>query len=186
MYWLYTCYAAACPSFNINYPPMRTLLCPGDNIAYTCAITSAFITVTTQWSGSGFQCTPSGLSNNTITLTQGAGQPLNPTVVSCGNLSAVMTNISGTCYTSVLTIPTPQYYNGTTILCNDNFGAVGTDTLNIQLACKLDVILFFFHGLFNEASTTCTCTCVHNVLISLVLHFLIWRGGGGVPHFSSL
>ena len=130
---------AACPSFNINYPPMRTLLCPGYNITYTCAFVSTNVgTVYTQWSGSGFPCTPSGLPANAITLTQSAGSSLNPTVVSCGNLSAVMTNVSGTCYTSVLTIPTPRYYNGTTVLCRDGTtGAViGNDTLNVQLTCK--------------------------------------------------
>ena len=51
---------------------------------------------------------------------------------------AVMTNISGTCYTSVLTIPTPQYFNGTTVTCRDGTTGtlIGSDTLNIQLACK--------------------------------------------------
>ena len=86
-------------------------------------------------------CTPAGLVANAITLTQSAGVSPSTTAVSCGNLSAVMTNISGTCYTSVLTIPTPQYYNGTTVLCKDAAtGAVsGNDTLNVQLACKLDI-----------------------------------------------
>eukprot|EP00731_Ephydatia_muelleri_P009798 Em0005g384a len=64
------------------------------------------------------------------------GASLNAVSGSCGNLSAVMTNISGTCYTSVLTIPTPQYFNGTTVMCRDgSFGTlIGSDTLNIQLA----------------------------------------------------
>ena len=55
-----------------------------------------------------------------------------------GNLSAVMTKISGTCYTSVLTIPTPQYFNGTTDMCRDGTAStlIGSGTLNIQLACK--------------------------------------------------
>ena len=50
-----------------------------------------------------------------------------------------MTNVSGTCYTSVLTIPTPQYFNGTTVICKDGIrgDTVGNDTLNVQLACKL-------------------------------------------------
>eukprot|EP00731_Ephydatia_muelleri_P033138 Em0025g94a len=45
-------------------------------------------------------------------------------------------NISGTCYTSVLTIPTPQYFNGTTVMCRDGITGtlIGNDTLNIQLA----------------------------------------------------
>ena len=123
---------AACPSFNINYPPMRTLLCPGDIITYTCAFSS--LIVITQWTGSGFQCSNPGAAANTIQLSQSSSG----VSVSCGNLSAVMTNISGTCYTSVLTIPTPQYFNGTTVKCRDGFTGIiiGSDTLNIQLAYK--------------------------------------------------
>ena len=116
---------------------MRTLLCPGDNITYTCAFNTTTFTAVTWWSGSGFTC-PANNPANTIQLTQptGAGASLNTVPVSCGNLSAVM--ISGGCYTSVLTIPTPQYFNGTTVTCRDgNFGTlIGSDTLNIQLACK--------------------------------------------------
>ena len=134
---------AACPSFNINYPPMRTLLCPGDNITYTCTFNSSspnVSTIHTQWTGSGFQCPAIASSPaNTLTLSQQIGASLNAVPGSCGNLSAVMTNISGTCYTSVLTIPTPQYFNGTTVTCKDSTfdTLIGNDTLNIQLACKL-------------------------------------------------
>ena len=129
---------------------MRTLLCPGDNITYTCALSSGFNTITTQWTGSpGFQC-PSvgGAPANTIQLTQSAGSSLNTVPGSCGNLSAVMTNISGTCYTSVLTIPTPQYFNGTTVVCRDGIinAIVGNDTLNIRLACK-SVCTYLYCGL---------------------------------------
>ena len=77
MLCVFTCHpcasihTAACPSLNINYPPMRTSLCPGDTITtYTCGLSSKFLTVTTLWSGSGFQCTPIGLTANAITLTQ--------------------------------------------------------------------------------------------------------------------
>ena len=37
-----------------------------------------------------------------------------------------------------LTIPTPQYFNGTYFLCRDTITLIliGSDTLNIQLACK--------------------------------------------------
>ena len=115
---------------------MRTLLCPGDIITYTCTLSSGFGTIITQWTGSpGFHCSTPGSPANTITLIQTAGSSLNTAPGSCGTLSAVMTNISGTCYTSVLTIPTPQYFNGTTVMCRDGFfGAlIGNDTLNIQL-----------------------------------------------------
>ena len=105
---------------------MRTYLCPGDTITYTCAFTvsGSPLAVNTQWSGSGFNCTPAGFTANAITLTQSPGSSPNTVPVSCGNLSAVMTNVSGTCYTSVLTIPTPQYFNGTTVICKDTTGAV--------------------------------------------------------------
>ena len=133
-------HTATCPSFNINYPPMRTLLCPGDNVTYTCAFATSNVGfIATQWSGSGFQC-PS--ATNKITLSQVSTGPLSPQILSCGNLSAVMTNVSGTCYTSVLTIPTPKYYNGTTVQCVDtSLNTVGNVTLNVQLACKLIVLL---------------------------------------------
>eukprot|EP00731_Ephydatia_muelleri_P009795 Em0005g381a len=109
---------------------MRTLLCPGDIITYTCAFSS--LIVITQWTGSGFQGSNPGAAANTIQLSQSSSG----VSVSCGNLSAVMTNISGTCYTSVLTIPTPQYFNGATVKCRDGFTGIliGNDTLNIQLA----------------------------------------------------
>ena len=134
---------ADCPSFNINYPSMRTLLCPGDTITYTCALNSSNTPVSTQWVLSAQQCPNTA---NAITLAQAAGASLNQAVVSCGNFSAVMTNVSGTCFTSVLTIPTPQYFNGTTVLCREtNLAPVGSGTLNIQLACKLIFITLPIH-----------------------------------------
>ena len=128
---------------------MRTLLCPGDIITYTCALSSGFDSIITRWTGSpGFQCFTPGAPKNTIVLTQTAGSSLNTAPISCGNFSAVMTSISGTCYTSVLTIPTPQYFNGTNVTCKDGItGAlIGNDTLNIQLACK-SVCTYLYCGL---------------------------------------
>ena len=126
---------AAYQSFKITY------LCPGDIVTYTCTFNSnSPTTIYTLWTGSGFQCQATANSPaNTLTLSQQTGAPLNTVPGSCGILSAVMTNISGTCYTSVLTIPIPQYFNGTTVTCSDgNFGVlIGNDALNIQLACKL-------------------------------------------------
>ncbi|KAL5500695.1 hypothetical protein EMCRGX_G012290 [Ephydatia muelleri] len=116
---------------------MRTLLCPGDIITYTCTISSGFDSIIIRWTGSsGFQCSTPGAPANTIQLTQAANSSLNTLPGSCGSLFAVMTNISGTCYTSVLTIPTPQYFNGTNVTCRDGIinAIVGSDTLNIQLA----------------------------------------------------
>ena len=51
----------------------------------------------------------------------------------CGSLSAVTTNVTSTCYTSVLTIPAVQALNGATVVCGDgNTGAVvGSDTVKI-------------------------------------------------------
>ena len=145
-------HTAACPSFNMNYPPMRTLLCPGDSITYTCALATSNVgIITTRWSGSGFQC-----PSNHIVLIQQSGQPLNTAAVPCGNFFAVMTNISGTCYTSVLTIPTPQYYNGATVQCLDtSLTTVGNVTLNVQLACKLVQIqgLLYMYMYINTYTT---------------------------------
>ena len=123
---------------------MRNLLCPGDNITYTCAFSSNSAVITVLWTGSGFQCSTPGSPANTIALTQTASGSLNAVPVSCGNLSAVMNNISGTCYTSVLTIPTPRYFNGTTVTCKEgSFGTlIGSDTLNIQLASRSNMSLW--------------------------------------------
>ena len=85
------------------------------------------------------QCSNLGAPANTIQLTQTSSGSLN---TSCGNLSAVMTNICGKCYTSVLTILTPEYFNGTTVTCRDGITGtvIGSDTLNIQLACKYAIL----------------------------------------------
>ena len=87
--------------------------------------------VITTWSGSVLQCPPT----TQISLTQRAGGavllPFTP--VPCGSLSAVTTNVTSTCYTSVLTIPAVQALNGTTVMCTDTLGGimVGSDTLKI-------------------------------------------------------
>ena len=149
---------------------MRTLLCPGDIITYTCTLSSSFNSIITWWTGSsGFQCPAYGSAPaNTIALTQpaSAGVSLNTVPGSCGTLSAVMTNISGTCYTSVLTIPTPQYFNGTTVRCTDGItGAlIGNDTLNIQLACKF--VYKYYTTLFCHISVMGTYHCTSFILTS--------------------
>ena len=110
---------------------MGTYSCPGSNITYTCVLSSsAPLGVSTAWSGSAFQCPPS----NQIGLLQrlsGVVQPFTPQ--SCGSLSAVTTNVTSTCYTSVLTIPAVQALNGATVVCADgNTGAVvGSDIMKI-------------------------------------------------------
>ena len=111
---------------------MGTYSCPGSNIIYTCALSSSAEAVITLWSGSAFQCP----STHQILLTQIVGG----TVLlpfpsgSCGNLSAVTTNVTSTCYTSVLTIPAVQALNGATVVCVDGSSlvVVGNDTLMIM------------------------------------------------------
>eukprot|EP00731_Ephydatia_muelleri_P033825 Em0039g11a len=119
-----------CPQFS---PPMGTYSCPGSYIAYTCVLSSgAPLGVVTVWGGSAFQCPPT----NHISLTQRAGGTVQTfTPGSCGNLSAVTTNVTSTCYTSVLTIPAVQALNGTTVVCQDgNTGAVvGIGTMNLRM-----------------------------------------------------
>ena len=116
-----------CPQFT----SVSTYSCPGSNIIYTCAINTNTFTVITLWSGSAFQCPG---TNNQIVLTQRiAGAPLPFTPVSCGSLSAVTTNVTSSCYTSVLTIPAVQALNGTNITCTDGTTGtvVGSDTVKI-------------------------------------------------------
>ena len=118
---------------------MGTYSSPGNNITYTCVLSSNDFGVITLWSGLALQC-----ASNQISLLQKANgavtQPL-PSG-SCGSLSAVTTNVTSTCYTSVLTIPAVQALNGTTVVCSDgNTGTfVGNSTLNIQLASELHTI----------------------------------------------
>ena len=123
--------SGTCPQFSLTSPPMGTYSCPGSNITYTCVLNSSGLGVSTAWSGSAFQCLPT----NQIGLLQrlsGVVQPFTPQT--CGSLSAVTTNVTSTCYTSVLTIPAVQALNGTTVVCGDgNTGAVvGNDILKIM------------------------------------------------------
>ncbi|KAL5500754.1 hypothetical protein EMCRGX_G012354 [Ephydatia muelleri] len=105
-----------------------TYSCPGSNITYTCVLNTSANAVITLWSGSAFQCPP----KNRISLLQRSfGAPEQFTPGSCGNLSAVTTNVTSTCYTSVLTIPAVQALNGTTVGCQDGVSGavVGNDTV---------------------------------------------------------
>ena len=109
-------YAANCPSLRLSELSIRTPLCPNDSVMYTCILNSAvfYDSINTIWTGSKFNCPA---ANNTITLMQSADSPLNTSVIECGKVSAVMTNISQNCYTSVLTIWSPTYFNGSTVQC---------------------------------------------------------------------
>ena len=120
-----------CPQFSLTSPPMGTYSCPGSSITYTCVLSSSADAVITLWCGSAFQCP----STHQIVLTQRVGGTvLQFPSGSCGSLSAVTTNVTSTCYTSVLTIPAVQALNGTTVVCQDGFtgAVVGSDTLMIM------------------------------------------------------
>ena len=132
-----------CQQFTLSYPPKGTYSCPGSNITYTCVLCSSFAGVTTVWRGSAFNC-PSNENNaaNQLSLSQKSGGVVNPTAGgSCGNLSAVTTNVSadGYCYTSVLTIPAVQGLNGTTVMCVDGVtgAVVGNDTMIVKMTGDL-------------------------------------------------
>ena len=102
--------------------------CLGGNITYTCVLNSSAATVITAWSGSAFQCPPT----NKLSLIQMLTGSLDSNAVgSCGNYSAVTTNVTSTCYTSVLTVPAVQALNGTTVVCQDGISGavVGSDTV---------------------------------------------------------
>ena len=119
---------------------MGTYSCPGSNITYTCVLSASLGTVITLWSGSAFQC-----PTNLIVLTQRVGGTVQPFPSgSCGSLSAVTTNVTSTCYTSVLTIPAVQALNGTTVVCVDGVTSdnlVGNATVNLKLASELRGLL---------------------------------------------
>ena len=72
-----------------------------------------------------------------ISLTQRVGGTVQSFLSGlCGSLSAVTTNVTSICYTSVLTIPVVQALNGATVLCQDGISSpsavVGSDTLKIM------------------------------------------------------
>ena len=119
-----------CPFFGRTTPPLGTYLCPSDKVNYTCTINDSSTNVITTWLGSVFQqCTQ-------ILLAQRGLNGPNPTISgSCGNLSAMTTDITGACYTSVLTISSPRYVNGSTVSCG-GAGIVGSETLNVLMACE--------------------------------------------------
>ena len=71
---------------------------------------------------------------NQIPLLQKSNGDVNPIAAgSCEYISAVTTDVTSSCYTSVLTIPAVQALNGTNITCTDgNTGTVvGSDTVKI-------------------------------------------------------
>ena len=111
---------------------MDTFSCPGSIITYTCVVNSSSNNVITLWSGSAFQCSTPGI--NQIVLVQRAGGTLVPFIpISCGSLSAMTTDVTSSCYTSVLTIPAVQALNGTTVMCMESISStvVGSDTVKI-------------------------------------------------------
>ena len=125
-------FPGTCPQFSLTSPPMGTYSCPGSNITYTCVLSSSANAVITLWSGSAFQCPPTNL----ISLTQRVGGVVQPfSSGSCGSLSAVTTNVTSTCYTSVLTIPAVQALNGNSVQCTNGItksDIVGNDTVKIM------------------------------------------------------
>ena len=133
-YYLYCTFHSAivtCPYFT----SVNNYTCPGSTITYTCTISSSAYSITTVWSGSAFQC-PATVSQpaNQTTLLQKSGEVVVPTAGgSCGSLSAVTTDVTSSCYTSVLTIPAVQALNGTTVMCADGATetVVGSDTVKI-------------------------------------------------------
>ena len=97
--------SGTCPQFSLTSPPMGTYSCPGSNITYTCVLSSGATGVITVWSGSAFQCPP---TNQIVLLQRSAGTLEAFTPVPCCRLFTVTTNVTSTCYTSVLTLPAVQ------------------------------------------------------------------------------
>ena len=102
--------------------------------------------MTTVWRGSAFNCPSTGSQvANRLTLHQKSDGVVNPNASgSCGNLSAVTTNVStdGNCYTSVLPIPAVHILDGTTVWCLDGVtgAVVGNDTMIVKMAGGLVVM----------------------------------------------
>eukprot|EP00731_Ephydatia_muelleri_P011278 Em0006g172a len=167
-----------CPQFSLTSPPMGTYSCPGSSITYTCVLSSsAPFTVITLWSGSAFQCLPTNL----ISLTQRSSGAIQPFPSgSCGSLSAVTTNVTSTCYTSVLTIPAVQALNGTTVVCYDgNTGAVvGSDTLRIMRALPPDNTTIKAVSVFNPNNTLRHLEITWTPVGGAVTIYGVYHGGG--------
>eukprot|EP00731_Ephydatia_muelleri_P011622 Em0006g516a len=128
-----------CPQFSLTSPPIGTYSCPGSNMTYTCVLSSSAAGVITVWSGSAFQCPP---TNQIVLLQRSAGTLETFTPMSCGRLFAVTTNVTSTCYTSVLTIPAVQALDGTTVVCADvpaSPGPVGNTTVKSTSVDQLTV-----------------------------------------------
>ena len=146
-------YTDDCASLRLTEPSSKKVLCPNITVQYTCILNPIVYnaSVSIIWAGSAFNCSA---SNNTITLTQSASGSLNTSIVMCGNVSAVMTKINGSCYWSVLTISDPIYFNGSTIKCYDgnNAGFIWSDELKQQ-----------FKG---------RCITLHNVCIKISIQAL--------------
>ena len=93
-------FAEACQRFARTFPLQSVSLCPGDTVNYTCTIndSSQSASVVTTWAGSAFkQCSPSQI----LLAQRGLGDATDPTSSgrACGNLSAMTTNITGSCLT---------------------------------------------------------------------------------------
>ena len=106
--------------------------------------------MTTVWRGSAFNCPSTGSQvANRLALYQKVDGVVNTYASgSCGNLSAVTTNVStdGYCYTSVLTIPAVHILDGTTVICWDGVtgAVVGNDTVIVKMAGELVVQCYAF------------------------------------------
>eukprot|EP00731_Ephydatia_muelleri_P009693 Em0005g279a len=97
----------------------------------------------------------------------------------------------GTCYTSVLTIPTPQYFNGTTVTCRDgNFGTlIGSDTLNIQLASvpsapTITSLISTYPDRLTVTWTSVPTATSYNVFINDSVNTLVPIPSTGAPQYT--
>lgn len=138
-------FLAGCPSLRITKPSIKISLCPTDIVEYTCAINAIVFNnnISILWAASKLNCPA---ENNTIVLMQNPSGPLNTSVVMCGNASAVMTNINGTCYTSVLTILNPLQFNGGTVKCYDGNTEflVGSEVLEQTFKGRLIMCVYYY------------------------------------------
>eukprot|EP00731_Ephydatia_muelleri_P033062 Em0025g18a len=108
-------------------------------------------------------------------------------------LSSVIVDlsISGTCYTSVLTIPTPQLFSGTTVTCRDGlFGTlIGSGTLNIQLASSpsaptITSLISTYSDQLTVTWTSVPTATSYNVSINDCVNTLVPIPSTGAPQYS--
>ena len=119
------------PTGQIDFSDGTACACPGSPVQYLCTVSDPSGSSFTLWRGTAFDCTGSqaGLFHNQYTSGSAA--------IACNdgnfNLTAHgLTNVTGNCYTSVLTVNIEPGLNGRTVECTSaGSRTIGNDTLRV-------------------------------------------------------